>query len=102
MLLMAVEVEVTMASNHNKEVLDRLRRIEGQVRGIQKMVEEERYCIEVLTVLRSVVAALGKVEEAVLRRHLETCVSKAMKSGSEREQDEKINEVMQILSQFRR
>ncbi|MBI3015979.1 MAG: metal-sensitive transcriptional regulator [Candidatus Tectomicrobia bacterium] len=91
-----------MANNHHKEVLDRLRRIEGQVRGIQKMVEEERYCIEVLTVLRSVVAALGKVEELILRRHLETCVSGAMRSGSVKEQDEKIDEVMQILSQFRR
>lgn len=90
-----------MASNH-KEVLDRLRRIEGQVRGVQKMVEEERYCIEILTVLRSVVAALGKVEEVILRRHLETCVSQAMRSGSEREQDEKIDEVMQVLSQFGR
>ena len=60
---------------------DRLRRIEGQVRGIARMIEEDRYCIDVLTQLRAVHAALRRVEEAVLRDHVEHCVARAMATG---------------------
>lgn len=91
--------------NHNqssKKIIDRLRRIEGQVRGIQNMVAEDRYCIDVLTQLTSIVAALEKVEDIMMRRHLETCVTTAIQSGSEREQQEKIGEVMEVLSRFRK
>jgi DNA-binding FrmR family transcriptional regulator len=85
-----------------ESIIERLKRIEGQIRGIQKMVEEDRYCIEILTQLTSVVAALKGVEEVIMEKHLETCVAEAMQFGSEREKQEKINEIMNILSKFRR
>jgi DNA-binding FrmR family transcriptional regulator len=85
-----------------KSILDRLKRIEGQIRGIQKMIEEDRYCIEILTQLTSVVAALKGVEDVIMEKHLETCVAEAMQFGSEREKQEKINEIMDILSKFRK
>ena len=61
--------------------LDRLRRIEGQVGGLVRMVEEERYCVDILTQIRAARAALRRVEEAVLREHVEHCVAQAIRSG---------------------
>ena len=58
----------------------RLRRIEGQVRGIDRMIEEERYCIDVLTQLQAVKAALVKVEDAILNDHAATCVLAAIET----------------------
>jgi DNA-binding FrmR family transcriptional regulator len=75
----------------------RLRRIEGQVRGIQRMIEEERYCIDVLTQLQAVRAALKKVEDEVLKDHVEHCVHDAIRSGKAVEQFEKIDELLRVL-----
>jgi len=83
-------------------MIGRLKRIEGQIRGIQKMVEEDRYCIDILTQLTSVAAALKGVEDMVMEQHLGTCVAEAMRSGSEQEKQTKIDEIMDILSKFRR
>jgi len=85
-----------------KSMIGRLKRIEGQIRGIQKMVEEDRYCIDILTQLTSVAAALKGVEDMVMEQHLGTCVAEAMRSGSEQEKQTKIDEIMDILSKFRR
>ncbi len=79
-----------------------LKRIEGQIRGIQKMIEEERYCIDILTQLRSVVGAILRVEGKVFQRHLEGCVTKALKGKSEVEKQKKINEVMKLVNRFRK
>ena len=59
-----------------ENTLKRLNRIEGQVRGIKKMIEEERYCIEVLQQMQAIKAALSKVEDAILKDHSNTCVAK--------------------------
>ena len=75
----------------------RLRRIEGQVRGIQRMIDEERYCIDVLTQLQAVRAAVKKVEDEVLKDHVEHCVHDAIRSGKANEQFEKIDELLRVL-----
>lgn len=79
-----------------------LKRIEGQIRGIQKMIEEERYCIDILTQLQSVVGAISRVEGNVFQRHLEGCVAKALKGKSDVEKQKKINEVMKLVNRFRK
>ena len=78
----------------------RLRKIEGQVRGVQKMVEDGRYCIDILTQIRAVQRALRKVEEQVLAEHLQSCVTDAIRSGTEQEQQRKLREVMDVFGKF--
>ena len=80
----------------------RLRRIEGQVRGIDRMIEEDRYCIDVLTQLQAVKAALAKVEDAILHDHAATCVSAAIKAGDRTEQREKFSELIKLFSKVKR
>jgi CsoR family transcriptional regulator, copper-sensing transcriptional repressor len=80
--------------------LQRLRRIEGQVRGLVRMVEAERYCVEILTQLRAVRAALRRVEDSVLREHVEHCVAQAIRSGKASEQRTKIDELVSVLGRF--
>ncbi|MDX2307109.1 MAG: metal-sensitive transcriptional regulator [Hyphomicrobium sp.] len=80
----------------------RLTKVEGQVRGIARMIDEGRYCIDVLTQLAAVRAALRKVEEAVLKDHIQHCVAHAMASGSETEQSQKIAELMDVIERAQR
>ena len=89
-----------MTHPSHKSQLDRLRRINGQVAGLQKMVEEERYCADILTQLRAVQAALRRVEQEVLQSHIEHCVAGAVESGSHRERDAKLGELFEILKRF--
>jgi DNA-binding FrmR family transcriptional regulator len=86
-----------------KELLEsRLKKIEGQVRGIQRMIKEDRYCVDILTQTASIVSALKRVEDEVMENHLQTCVSDAIKEGTAEEKDEKISEVMTLLKRFRK
>ena len=78
---------------------DRLRRIEGQVRGIARMVEEDRYCIDILTQIRAVRAALRAVEDEVLKDHVEHCVEGAIAGGDCNEQRRKVQELLIVLTQ---
>jgi DNA-binding FrmR family transcriptional regulator len=80
----------------------RLSRIEGQVRGIARMVEEDRYCIDVVTQLSAVRAALRRVEEEVLRDHVSHCVEEAIVNGDRDVQRNKIAELMDVLSRAQR
>jgi DNA-binding FrmR family transcriptional regulator len=75
----------------------RLSRIEGQVRGLSKMVEEDRYCIDIVTQISAVRAALRRVEEEVLRDHVAHCVEHAITSGNKADQREKIAELMAVI-----
>jgi CsoR family transcriptional regulator, copper-sensing transcriptional repressor len=75
----------------------RLNRIEGQVRGLARMVEEDRYCIDIVTQISAVRAALRRVEEEVLRDHVAHCVEHAITSGSKADQREKIAELMAVI-----
>ena len=90
-----------MESNRRQKALARLRRIEGQIRGIHRMVEDDRYCVEVLTQTSAVIAALHGVEDLILENHLDTCVADAMRSGDSDLGSEKISEVMAVVSKFR-
>ncbi len=80
----------------------RLNRIEGQVRGISRMVEEDRYCIDVITQLSAVRAALRRVEEEVLRDHVAHCVEEAITKGDRDAQRIKIAELIEVLSRAQR
>ena len=78
-----------------------LSRIEGQVRGLARMVEEDRYCIDIVTQIAAARAALLRVEEQILRAHIHHCVRHAMTSGNKTEQESKIEELLAILSRAR-
>lgn len=81
---------------------DRLKRIEGQVRGIARMIDEDRYCIDVLIQIRAVRAALRGVEDAVLKDHVAHCVEGAIASGDGAEQRRKVQELLTVLTQRER
>jgi len=78
--------------------IKRLSRIEGQVRGLSRMVEEDRYCIDIVTQISAVRAALRRVEQEVLRDHVGHCVKHAMQSDDTDDQDRKIKELMDVLA----
>ncbi len=80
--------------------LDRLRRIEGQIGGLVRMVEQERYCVDILTQIRAARAALRRVEEAVLRDHVEHCVAQAIRGGDPAEQKKKVDELLDVVGRF--
>jgi DNA-binding FrmR family transcriptional regulator len=79
------------------KLLNRLNRVEGQVRGITRMVEEGRYCIDVLTQIRAVRAALVRVETEMLKAHLDHCIESAIVSGDQDEQRKKASELIELL-----
>jgi CsoR family transcriptional regulator, copper-sensing transcriptional repressor len=83
--------------DEKQAVVNRLKRIEGQVRGIQKMVEEDRYCVDILVQISAINAAMKKVGFEVAERHVKHCVSDAVKSG---EGNEAIDELMGVMKQF--
>lgn len=85
-----------------KSQLARLGRIEGQVRGVTHVIEGERYRIDVLTQIRAVRAAPGKVPQATLNDHLRHCVTHAFHAGSEKERENKIDELLEVLDNRRR
>lgn len=78
-------------------LLTRLRRIEGQVRGVQQMIEDERYCPEVLAQLSAVESALKGVSRALVKNHLRHCATHALQSGDEAERERMIRELVDIL-----
>jgi len=82
--------------------LKRLGRIEGQVRGLARMVDEDRYCIDVVTQISAVRAALRRVEEEILRDHIAHCVEHAIASGNKADQRKKIEELMDVVSRAER
>lgn len=81
--------------------IKRLNRIEGQVRGIVRMIEEERYCIDVLQQMRAIKSAFAKVEDAILKDHSETCVEAAITSGDPDEQRKKFSELVDLMSKVK-
>ncbi|AHY46979.1 hypothetical protein RradSPS_1696 [Rubrobacter radiotolerans] len=77
----------------------RLKRIEGQVRGVQRMIEEEAYCVDVITQISSYMAASEKVASLVLKDHMDHCVKAALRDGGERA-DEKMDELKEAIDRF--
>jgi len=86
----------------NPALLNRLKRVEGQVRGITRMVEEERYCIDILTQIHAVRSALTKVETELLKGHMNHCIESAIVSGNAKEQRKKASELVELLSRAAR
>ena len=78
--------------------LKRLKRVEGQVRGLARMVEDDRYCIDIVTQIAASRAALRRVEEEILRDHVAHCVDHAIASGNRDDQRKKIAELMDVIS----
>ncbi|KKB36671.1 metal-sensing transcriptional repressor [Bacillus thermotolerans] len=98
---MEAHEEVVKATHRDdiekEQLINRLKRIEGQVRGIQNMIEDDRYCIDVLTQISAVNAALKKVSLHMLERHTSHCVTDAIQNG---EGQEAIKELMQVFERF--
>lgn len=88
-------------NDHDPKLVSRLNRIEGQVRGISKMVTEGRYCVDILTQLQAVRAALTKVETAILQDHLTKCIEGAITSGNADDQRAKVSELITLLERSR-
>lgn len=88
-------------SAERAKIVNRLRRIEGQVAGVARMVEEERYCIDVLNQLQAVKAALSKAEDAVLADHAAHCVAAAIESGDPADQHSKFSELIALIGRVK-
>ena len=91
-----------MNEDEDKATVNRLNRIAGQVQGVARMIENERYCMDVLTQLQAIKSALAKVETAVLKRHADSCVAAAIASGDEGEQREKFAELVDLFEKARK
>jgi DNA-binding FrmR family transcriptional regulator len=91
-----------MKRENKAKLLNRLSRIEGQVRGVARMVAEDRYCIDVLTQIQAVRAALARVETEMLKDHLGHCIEAAISGGDGDEQRRKASELIQLLERSAR
>ena len=78
----------------------RLRRIEGQVQGLQRMLENDAYCVDILLQISAVQGALEQCQKLLLSRHIESCVTDAMRSGSRGERQQKIEELLDVFARF--
>lgn len=90
-----------MERENKPRLLNRLNRIEGQVRGVARMIEDDRYCIDVLTQLQAARAALARVETEILKEHLGHCIEGAIVAGDKDEQRKKAAELIQLLERAR-
>lgn len=88
-------------TTHGEQVPS-LKRIEGQIRGIQRMIEAGEYCVDILTQLHAVIGAMKRVETEVFRKHLEGCVAGAVTSGDTRDARRKVAEVIDLLERFKK
>ena len=86
----------------HQEQLVFLRKIEGQIRGVQKMIEEKRYCVDIVTQIHSIIGALYRVEDEVFKKHIDGCVVNALKGKSESQKQKKISEIVELISRFRK
>jgi DNA-binding FrmR family transcriptional regulator len=89
-----------MDEDSKAKALGRLRRIEGQVQGIQRMLEQDKYCVDVLLQLTAVQGAVEQVQKLVLGQHIATCVGDAMRSGNARERQRKVDELLDVFARF--
>jgi DNA-binding FrmR family transcriptional regulator len=83
------------------KAIGRLRRIEGQVQGLQRMIGADAYCVDILLQVAAVQGALEQVEKLLLGRHIETCVADALRSGSRHDRQRRIDELLEVVTRFR-
>ena len=88
--------------HHDPKLIDRLARIQGQVGGIARMIQDDRYCIDILTQIQAIKAALRKVEDELLKSHSNHCVANAIKSGDVKEARTKFAELVDLFSKTAR
>lgn len=88
--------------SESETTIKRLKRIEGQVRGIVRMLEEDRYCIDVLHQMQAVKAALARAESEILKSHAASCVDDAIASGNAKAQREKVSELVDLFDKLKR
>jgi len=86
-----------MDAETKQQALGRLRRIVGQIQGVQRMVEEEKYCVDILLQISAVQGALEQVSKILMTRHIQTCVQDSLRAGSERERSKKIDELVRVF-----
>jgi DNA-binding FrmR family transcriptional regulator len=96
-----MEKKLKQLTTHEEQLVF-LKKIEGQVPGIQKMIKEKRYCVDILTQLHSIIGAISRVENEILRKHLNGCVTSALKDRSEVLKQKKIDEVIELITRFRK
>jgi len=89
-------------SKVNQKIVTRISRIEGQVRGIARMLEGDRYCIDILNQVQAIKAALKRVENDILKDHAAHCVAHAIKSGNAKDQTKKFAELVDVFSRYGR
>jgi DNA-binding FrmR family transcriptional regulator len=82
------------------KAIGRLRRIEGQVQGLQRMIDGDAYCVDILLQVSAVQGALDQVKKLLLGRHIESCVSDALRSGSKNDRQRKIDELLDVFTRF--
>lgn len=87
--------------SHDDQLIG-LKRIEGQIRGLQKMVEEKRYCVEIITQIGSAIGALLRVQNNILERHLHMCFKNMLKGAPDTEKRIKINEIIGLINIFQK
>ena len=85
-----------------RKAMARLNRIEGQVQGVQRMVQEEKYCVDILLQISAIQGALEQVRKILLGRHIESCVAEAMASGRPGDRQKKIEELLEVFSRYTR
>lgn len=90
-----------MPHHDRTPIVKRLNRIAGQVNGVSRMLEEDRYCIDILTQIRAVKAALSRVEDMVLQDHAAHCVAEAIESGDPKAQREKFEELVELIGKVK-
>ena len=83
------------------KAIGRLRRIEGQVQGLQRMIDGDAYCVDILMQVAAVQGALEQVEKLLLGRHIESCVTDALRSGSKNDRQRRIDELLDVFTRFR-
>lgn len=89
-----------IAADTKAKLLGRLRRIEGQVQGIQRMVEDDKECVDILLQFTAVQGAMAQAQKLLLARHIESCVADVMRSGTSRERRRKVSHLLEIFSRF--
>lgn len=91
-----------MSDHPQRKTLHRLSRIEGQVRGVARMIEEDRYCIDILHQLQAVKSALARAESEILKNHAAHCVAEAIASGDTSDQQAKFGELVELFERVKR
>ncbi len=86
-----------MEKNIKKQIFNRMNYVSGHFEGVKKMIEEDKYCIDIIFQNKAIISAIKKVNQMILENHLNTCVTEAIKSKNERKKKKKINELLELF-----